>query len=242
MYRKTNISGFTLIELLIVVAIIAALVAISLPSLQKARQSANRVVCGTTMNQLFKANGMYADENKNHYVPVLIRDKPESTWIKNNKYRRIMALPESLKGKAWGGMYCPNIPDELVVSSGVQHNYGWNSSHLANQPGNNEDLKRINRSKITRSSLRLAITDSSFYTVAPDRAKKETSWELFGEYNHTEAGVGAGFITAYRHTETANVIFYDGHVENRSEKDVYFSDDENDSSRRRLWDAMLRSK
>lgn len=239
MYRKERNNGFTLIELLIVVAIIALLVSISLPSLQKARSTAQRVVCGTTVNQIFKANGMYADENKNHYVPVFIRDKPENIWIKNQKYRRILSLPEKTTGKAWGGMYCPELPDEIVKSSNTQHNYGWNVSHLIGRPGNSEDLRRVNRSKITRPSMRLAIIDSSDYWVVPDHAKKDLFWDIHGEYNKTEAGTGAGLITAYRHNETANVSFYDGHVENRDYKSIYH--DGNDSSRRRLWDAMLRN-
>jgi prepilin-type N-terminal cleavage/methylation domain-containing protein/prepilin-type processing-associated H-X9-DG protein len=55
--------GFTLIEILVVVAIIALLVAILLPSLRNAREVAKATVCGTRLEQVFKATLMYTHAN-----------------------------------------------------------------------------------------------------------------------------------------------------------------------------------
>ena len=54
--------GFTLIELLVVIAIISLLVSILLPSLRKAREIAEAVVCQTTMRQICVANTFYSED------------------------------------------------------------------------------------------------------------------------------------------------------------------------------------
>jgi prepilin-type N-terminal cleavage/methylation domain-containing protein/prepilin-type processing-associated H-X9-DG protein len=55
--------AFTLIEVLVVVAIMALLMSILLPSLSGARALSKATVCGTQMNELFKATLMYTQSN-----------------------------------------------------------------------------------------------------------------------------------------------------------------------------------
>jgi len=56
--------GFTLVELLVVIGIIAVLLSLLLPALNKARKTANVTVCQTNLRQMGQAIGMYVNDHK----------------------------------------------------------------------------------------------------------------------------------------------------------------------------------
>lgn len=60
-------TGFTLIEVLVVVAIIALLLAVLLPSLTSAKEQAQRVACSANLRSQGQAMMFYADDHRQNY-------------------------------------------------------------------------------------------------------------------------------------------------------------------------------
>jgi len=82
--------GFTLVELLVVIGIIALLISILLPSLNRARETANRVKCASNLKQIGQAILLYSNENRNAY--------PRSKFLTG-----ATAVP------TWGSPYTTNV-------------------------------------------------------------------------------------------------------------------------------------
>jgi len=86
--------GFTLIELLVVISIIALLMAILVPALNRAKREAKTAICLSNLHQWGLAWKMYTDENAGYFVRNLGWVEPLEPFFVN---RKLLFCPEAKK-------------------------------------------------------------------------------------------------------------------------------------------------
>ena len=112
-FRLRQKAGFTLVELLVVIAIIALLIAILLPSLQKAKAAAQSVVCQTNLKSIGMALQQYAMDH-NDYLPPINEMRNGAAYWGNYYDGWISTLTDYLKPRR--PSTDPNFPGRSIPS------------------------------------------------------------------------------------------------------------------------------
>src|SRR6476646_8857829 len=98
MRRPAPRRAFTLVELLVVIGIIALLVSILLPTLNRARESARRTKCLSNLRSIGQLVTMYANQNRGQ-IPIGSSGKTGWTGPSENFY---FAYPEGANARLVG--------------------------------------------------------------------------------------------------------------------------------------------
>jgi len=141
--------GFTLVELLVVIGIIAVLISVLLPALNRARQMANDVKCLSNLRQLGLACIMYMNQNKGVMPPARIArggndTSPGLFWLNflseggylkgNNTIGNAYICPESIQ---------ENVDDFFYQPPSRTSNVGYATFHgsaFANNGDTSQDI------------------------------------------------------------------------------------------------------
>lgn len=233
-------SKFTLIELLVVIAIIAILASMLLPSLANVRRKAKAMTCNNNLKQFASANSMYTSDDSRWSVPVDFASNECGQWLGNTMFRSYFSAQKNPELLFKSGQLCPEsnavstAPGESKL--GVSAGY---SSWLPNREKSNPGWRYPAGSygmpywSLVRSegadnySTYMSLSYSPAYAIA--KMRRPSSSIVFCDatmlrvneyilpdgkvYWDNECELYLGNKVAFRHTQKANLSFFDGHVE-----------------------------
>ncbi len=226
---------FSLIELLVVIAVIAILSGLLLPALNSAREKGIAIKCTGIMKTLGQAGQLYTADT-NGYLPPLHINSTQlwyqsasnalyfnyflGTNTPNRKYVPVESLCPKVSG--YSNLFRTanaSFPGQTFLSF-----YGMN----AWEPLKFGDIRVHIPEKSVNPSGKLLHTESNNPSAAPNTNEGK------GLLNRDDALPGTGNV-AYSHHNSANVLFFDGHVQSCNSRVLYDS-----GKASRLWEAYKR--
>jgi len=196
--------AFTLIELLVVISVIALLMAILMPALQKAREQGMRAACLSNIKQLLLAWILYADANDDKIVSGFTHYQPkdEHNWLIWDPDQMDKSEQTQIDGIKDGALF-PYVRDVKlyrcpVGERGEMRTYSIvDSMNAAGTVTEGPVIK--NRMQILRPTDRIVFID--------DGGRNWESWSIY--YNQPRWWNPAPI----RHSIGTNFSFADGHSE-----------------------------
>lgn len=241
--------AFTLVELLVVVAIIAMLIAILLPSLSRAKQQARAVKCQAHLRELGHGMIIYYNEWGNY---------PTHQWrlADGSRIRWFNAMADALAG--FDVQACPSTPECEV---GRNNSYGYNYKYMGSTRDNLRDDNPfrpyetfpVKHLRVPSKMIAFADCDGTGWKLewAPEKPVGDHNPDRIGNHGYildptyiplrSEQSYSGGELEPYawhqhrsylsdRHLGESRAIFADGHGE---ALDPYEAYEDN-----RLWNGL----
>lgn len=218
--------GFTLVELLAVVAIIAILAAVLAPVINGALAKGRTTACQSNLRQIGVGVLMYVQENDGFMPP-----KDATNWVINGtsvmypQFSDFIApylqVKEAVRRTVWR---CPaDRRMKGAYNLDIKCSYGINVHSIPAGAGNSLPYAY---STVVRRSEVILLSETTGWGSGSDR---ELYWGPVAgintvnmEFRHPVSRPGETAVPAPAPTlaelanATANILFYDGHVENRT--------------------------
>lgn len=209
--------GFTLIELLVVIGIIAVLIGILLPALNRARETAKGVQCLSNLRQMAIAAQTYAN-TYNGFYPIAYYeayDGPKTySYCWDLTTISAPAQPTTvIPGLLWDGsgtqkiQQCPSFDGPANWADNPYTGYNYNTSFVGH--GQNEAIPAPVKAAQVRHSSTVAMFGDGQYAGG---ANKFMRAPFPNPGDATFDGRWAG-TQGFRHLRRTNVAFCDGHAE-----------------------------
>lgn len=204
-------AAFTLVEVLIVVAILAVLVALVLPSVKNSLESANTAKCASNLRQLWVGHNSYIQDHNGEFIPYL--DEAGYIWPATlqldgyiEEFSPVFSCPSFSKETNL------RTPKQVAATSGgsgartwgVYVHYGYNLMHIGSSlryPAGDRSPARL--PQISHPSKTILLADSIHTKGAAAPLGSYIVYDRPGSQHVPDA----------RHHGAVNAVFVDGHVE-----------------------------
>ncbi len=231
--------GFTLVEILVVVALIALLISLLLPSLNKSRRAANVARCQIVMRQCADANRNYAMDYLNRYVyntyggathngvtftkywstdPIFLEYVGLSTETVSNRWK-------SNPGQYGGGFSAGcQWPDRFDCPEQGRPKYWMQNDHWGHEIGvsynREQHSKSYGTTSIANPSMKFQFADGDNWWMN----SRFSDYKIFFETGAIDHGGWGGMLPRHDtgNGEFANIAFYDNHVAATPKEEIFF--------------------
>jgi len=207
-------SGFTLIELLVVISIISLLIAILLPALAGARDTADAIQCAANLRQLNLSMMAYAADHDDALTPY------GGFWPWRaglNPYISHEAIPQSTSVSSWRDKFSDSkiwdCPDNPSMSAAPNPRNSLRTSYVVNSimfPYSSSTTPWPRREDVQSASDKFLLVE---LTVDNDSSLWHSNQVPSFRFIPTSQGGLSSANGFFGHpSDSTNVLFVDGHI------------------------------